>query len=78
MGVSIMYKPVKNDGKAVGFGHRSTAMKAIEKLFGSPAKISAADSDKLYAMAEATGEQGYQDLADAAILHGEIEVWGEQ
>ena len=77
MGASILWKPVRPEGKSLGFGGRSSAIEAFRRAFGEePWVFTGADVAKLEGINAALREdEAMNKLIDAINTHGTVEVW---
>lgn len=75
MSVTIHWRPTSDAGKHFE-GGTSTSLSKLQEVFHS-GPISKKDAATLRAMAVASGDQFFNEVADIAESVGEIEVWGK-
>ncbi len=73
MSVTINWRPVANNERSFS-GGTSSDLSALEKTFGK--RIDSGDLLILRAMAVASGNKFYDEVAEAVEKHECIEVWG--
>lgn len=74
MSVSICWEPESTNSRSFETGG-STEMEALQKAFGK--RIVVGDIPTLRGMSIATGNEFYDEVADAIEKYGNINVWGE-
>lgn len=76
MSVSIMWKPVKNEGRYLG---KSFFLETLEKVFGKlPQTFTNEHLERLHTIhALHENEDGFKTLIEAILEYGKIEVWAE-
>jgi len=72
--VTIHWRPATDIGKSFD-GGTSKTLEILKSVFGK--RIILAHVDSLRAMAAATNDQFYNEVADIVERVGEIEIWGE-
>ena len=77
MGVSILWKPVRNDGRTLPVGGRSSFVEALREVWGTePWVFTATEIQSLRAIGAGTKErEAITDLIDAIEKHGSVEVF---
>lgn len=74
MSVAIRWRPTSESGKRFSCG-TSSSLDALTRTFGET--IGPKDIAALRAMANATNDGFYDEVADTIESVGEIKVWGE-
>ncbi len=85
MSLSLLWEPTEPHGQRVpGTGLDSHVLKVLHETFDSGAsspsnrvELKTSHAFALRAMAAATGDTMYSEMATLVDTHGSIEVWGE-
>lgn len=77
MGVSILWKPVKDEGVSLSVGGRSSFIEVLRRAFGNePWVFNAGSVSTLNGIKAAIREdEAMDELLDAIEKHGSVEVW---